>query len=472
MISERTGSSRTQISPSNPPSVQTALYRAVWRWHFLAGLFALPFLLNLAVTGGLYLFAPEINHVLYRALEDVPARGAPMTARSLVQMTEEQTEAKVLRMTVPSGAGKSWQMLFRSPTGESRTAFVDPYDGVVIGTIPEGGVMQIVRKIHSLQFFGFWASCLVEIAAGWAIVLAFSGIFLWWPRGRNGGVLSVRGTPRSRMFWRDLHAVTGLFVCALIIFLAVTGMPWSMVWGKYVQDWTTAAGLGQPSPPPGVVPDWQLGQQKKGGHVHGGGAQANLPWALEKSVPPQSAPAVPAQAAIDANQALAILAGLDVEKPFSLAFPSGPMGAYAATSRPARVEETRVVYLDQYSGKVLGDTGFSQYGPAAKAIEWGIAVHQGQEYGAFNRYLMLAGCIGIVVLTISAPVMWWKRRPKRSFGLPPAASRRAALIVLAVIAIAGVIYPLVGLSMLAGLLLERTYNITRRALERRMSAVR
>jgi uncharacterized iron-regulated membrane protein len=38
---------------------------------------------------------------------------------------------------------------------------------------------------------------------------------------------------------------------------------------------------------------------------------------------------------------------------------------------------TRVVYLDQYSGQVLGDTGFSQYGPAAKAIEWGIAVHQG-----------------------------------------------------------------------------------------------
>src|SRR5262249_1554124 len=63
----------------------------------------------------------------------------------------------------------------RTPSGESRTAFVDPYDGGLIGTLPEGGVMQIVRKIHSLQYFGFWASCLVEIAAGWAIVLALSG---------------------------------------------------------------------------------------------------------------------------------------------------------------------------------------------------------------------------------------------------------------------------------------------------------
>jgi uncharacterized iron-regulated membrane protein len=459
---------------SDASYVQTALYRAVWRWHFLAGLFALPFLLNLAVTGGLYLFTPEINHILYRSLEDVPARAeAPLAASVLVQRTADQTQGQLLRMTVPSGAEKSVQMLIRTPSDESRTAFIDPYDGKLLGSIPEGGVMQIVRKIHSLQYFGFWASCLIEIAAGWAIVLALSGIFLWWPRGRSGGVLSVRGTPKIRMFWRDLHAVTGLFVCGLIVFLAVTGMPWSMVWGKYVQDWTTAAGLGQPSPPPGVVPDWQLGQRKKGGHMHGGGAKANLPWALERTVPPQSAQAVPAQPAINADQALAILAALGVEKPFSLALPSGPKGAYTATSRPPRVEETRVVYLDQYSGKILGDVGFSQYGPAAKAIEWGIAVHQGQEYGAVNRYVMLAGCIGIVVLAISAPVMWWKRRPKGSFGLPPAAaSRRAALSVLAVIAIAGTVYPLVGLSMLAVLIFERLYALTPRLCEGSTSMLR
>jgi uncharacterized iron-regulated membrane protein len=29
----------------------TRLYRAVWRWHFYAGLFVIPFLLMLAVTG-------------------------------------------------------------------------------------------------------------------------------------------------------------------------------------------------------------------------------------------------------------------------------------------------------------------------------------------------------------------------------------------------------------------------------------
>jgi uncharacterized iron-regulated membrane protein len=455
------------MNTSSPSPAQSAIYRAVWRWHFVAGLLALPFLLNLAITGGLYLFAPEINHILYRSLEEVPARAdAPLSGSALVQKAAEAAQADVLSLTLPLEPDRSVEMLIRTGAGESRTAYVDPYDGRLLGTIPAGGVMQIVRKIHSLQYFGFWASCLVEIAAGWAIVLALSGIFLWWPRGRKGGVVTIRTTPKYRTFWRDLHAVTGLFVSSIIVFLAVTGMPWSKVWGDYVQEWTTAAGLGRPKPPAEVVPQWQLarGKSRHEGHMHGGAAPAaHRPWALEKTVPPQSMPS--AQPPITLDQALAAFAAMGLEKPYDIALPQGPRGAFMATTHPARVEETRTVYLDQYSGKVLDDVGFARYGMAAKAIEWGIHVHQGQEYGPVNRYIMLAGCIAIVLLTISAPVMWWKRRPKGSFGMPPAAGdRHAALTVMAIMAIAGLIYPLVGLSMLAGLVVERLYELARRAL--------
>ncbi len=155
------------MSRSGPLPPQAALYRAVWRWHFVAGLFALPFLLNLAITGGLYLFAPEINHILYRSLEDVPARAdARLPASVLIQKGAEATQGDVLRLTLRSEPDKSIELLIRTDAGESRTAYLDPYDGCLLGTIPVGGVMEIVRKIHSLQYFGFWASCLVEIAAG------------------------------------------------------------------------------------------------------------------------------------------------------------------------------------------------------------------------------------------------------------------------------------------------------------------
>ena len=50
------------------------VYRAFWRWHFYAGLVVLPFMMLLAVTGGLYLFKDEIEAVLYRPLQTVEAR--------------------------------------------------------------------------------------------------------------------------------------------------------------------------------------------------------------------------------------------------------------------------------------------------------------------------------------------------------------------------------------------------------------
>src|SRR5262245_59284494 len=44
------------------------LYRVIWRWHFYAGLIALPVLLTAAVTGGLYVFREELERVIYPRL--------------------------------------------------------------------------------------------------------------------------------------------------------------------------------------------------------------------------------------------------------------------------------------------------------------------------------------------------------------------------------------------------------------------
>ena len=54
------------------------LYGAVWRWHFYAGLFVVPFLLMLAVTGALYTFDDEIEAWWYRDLQVTPACAAPL----------------------------------------------------------------------------------------------------------------------------------------------------------------------------------------------------------------------------------------------------------------------------------------------------------------------------------------------------------------------------------------------------------
>jgi uncharacterized iron-regulated membrane protein len=445
-------------------TLQSSLYRAVWRWHFYAGLLVLPFLILLAVTGGLYLFKPELDHAIYRQMIEVRPGSDMAPVGEAAANVERALRGRVLQVTLSERDDRSLRFLVRVASGETRTAFADPHDGQFLGSTAYGGVMQLIRKIHSLQQFGFWASSIIEIVAGWAIVLAATGLFLWWPRGRKAGVVTIRGTPRTRTFWRDLHAVTGAFAATIIIFLAVTGMPWSLFWGDHVQKWATAHNLNRPAPPAAVTPAWMLSATMPGmnhaahtgDELRGEALTQEMPWALQQSEIPSSHAHDAAAPGIGLDGAIARLDALGLPRPFSVQTPESANGAYVGTYTPDRVEQVRTIYLDRHSGAVLGDVGYADYGAAAQAIEWGIAVHQGQQYGPLNRYLMLAGCLSILVLAGSAVAMWWKRRPRGSLGAPPVPEQKGVQIaVLVVMAGVGLVYPLVGVSLAIALALDR-----------------
>ena len=73
-ITNRAGSARPPMSGA---------YRAVWRWHFYAGLLVLPVLCLMALTGGLYLFKDEIDAAVYRPYERIEAGQTMGLARPL-----------------------------------------------------------------------------------------------------------------------------------------------------------------------------------------------------------------------------------------------------------------------------------------------------------------------------------------------------------------------------------------------------
>lgn len=55
-------------------------YPTIWRWHFYAGLFCLPFVLWLSVTGSIYLFRPQIEALIDRPYTHLPLDGARASA--------------------------------------------------------------------------------------------------------------------------------------------------------------------------------------------------------------------------------------------------------------------------------------------------------------------------------------------------------------------------------------------------------
>ena len=230
-----------------------ALYRTIWRWHFYAGLFAVPMVLVLALSGSLYLFKPQIERWEERAFRSLPvaetvspdAQGEaalsafPGARLHSYRLPEREGDAALVHIALPGGKGM-------------RDVFVSP-QGKVLGSLdPDKRIIAIDRAVHGQLLLGKRGSWIVELAASWGIVMILTGLYLWWPRGRGAaGVIYPRLTRGPQAFWRDLHAVTGFWVSGLALVLLVTGLPWASVWGsafkavrtemgwvKGKQDWT------------------------------------------------------------------------------------------------------------------------------------------------------------------------------------------------------------------------------------------
>lgn len=444
------------------PASSSDLYRAVWRWHFYAGLLVLPFMITLAVTGALYLFREELDAILHADLKRVEIREtvAKATPSAIVAAALDAHPGRAVKYISPAGDGDSAEVTVSADTGERLAVYVDPYDATVLGALPDRGtVMWTVRYLHSLRYFGPTVRSAIEIVGGWAILLVGTGIYLWWPRRRGrGGVTSVRGTPKNRMFWRDTHAVTGIFVGFFIVFLAITGMPWSGNWGAKVNEWANGNNFGYPS---GVRVDVPMSDIKLA-------EIAPTTWSLEQARIPNSTDAAPQARDIGLDRAVEIIDGLGLHRGYTIGLPSSPTGVYSASVYPDDLAQQRVVHLDQYSGKPLVDMSYADYGPLGRWLEFGINTHMGQQFGLANQILLVVVCVAIVMLAVSAGVMWWKRRPAGSLGVPPMpADRKVFRGLLAILAIGGIVFPLVGLSLIAMLAIDL---LVIRPLGKRLSA--
>jgi uncharacterized iron-regulated membrane protein len=437
----------SSLASEKPNDISLSLYRAIWRWHFFAGLLVIPFMLNLAVTGSLYLFKDEIDNTVFAYRNVVQPRSEALVPSRLTDNAKAAVPgSKVLRYRGPAAPTRSARVTLSTNSGNV-LVFIDPYSGSVLDKVGEKEEFNwVVKKIHSLDYFGFAFNRIVEAVGGLVLILVITGFYLWWPRKQTGGVIGVRGTPDKRVFFRDIHAVTGAVAGALIFFLAITGMPWSGYWGDRVNETLSGAGLGYPA---------QLWDDVPVSGVPTKDVLTNTGWTVENAPVPTSSPNVAAQQVgldqmVDAANAAGMAPG------FEVSLPSGRKGVYTAAIFPDDIARQRTIHFDQYTGKPLVDLKFADYGAGAKAIEFGIGVHQGEYLGLVNQIVMLITCLAIILTSVSAVVMWWKRRPSGRLGVPPMPSQKSVFATLTLVILGfGILFPLTGFAILAMLVVDQ-----------------
>ncbi|TFF41814.1 PepSY domain-containing protein [Pseudomonas sp. RIT623] len=434
----------------NKPNV--SFYNLAWRWHFYAGLFVAPFMILLALTGIIYLFKPQLDPLMYRELMVVEAGHHRQAADTLLANVRQAYPQGQVGQYLPAiDAERSAQFVVHDG-GRELNVFVDPYSGKVLGDQDgKQNLQAIVRALHGELMVGTVGDRLVELAAGWGIVLVVSGLYLWWPRGRSSaGVLWPRFSARGRLLWRDLHAVTGFWGSALLLLMLLSGMTWTGLWGKQYADlWNRF-----PAAMWNDVPK----SDKEARDLNSAHRQT-VPWAMENTPMPVSgahaehaghhmmdqAPAAP-QVSLQQVEDVATLR--KVEPGYSITLPTSAEGVFTIAVFADDPRNDATLHVDQYTGQVLADVRWQDYSPVARATELGVMLHEGKMFGALNQLVILLVCLMILLGSVSGLVMWWKRKPNGGLGVPPLRHDLPRWkMAVGVMLVLGVAFPLVGLSM-------------------------
>ena len=433
----------TESSTQAKSAKQTAssFYRTVWRWHFYAGIIFAPFLVMLAVTGSVYLFKPQIEQNLYQHYYEVTPQDERMSATEQINAVKAKyPDASITKYRPGESDDRSSEVKIATAAA-SATVFVNPYTGKIIGELADDDrIMNKIEEIHGELMAGTIGDRIVELVACWAIVLIVTGLFLWFPRNKTtgwSGVFIPRVRQGKKTFRRDLHAVPAFWITAGMLFLILTGLPWSGFWGTNFQSLATNQGLGYP---PSI---W-------GGEAPVSAVQtkdvAEVPWAAETLDVPKSNVEGLVPASIDDIVSIAKQQGMDPS--YAISIPSDPTGVYTLSAYPAKAEDEATIHLDQYSGAVLADYRFDNYGLVGKAVALGITLHKGTEFGLINQLISLLICLGIILVAVSGFYLWFKRKPGKGMGAPKGPPAKSVKWFILVLILLGILFPLVGLSLI------------------------
>ncbi len=447
-MSQITGELPLSEAGGRRTALSSRFYAAAWRWHFYAGLFVAPFLVMLALTGLVMLYSSVFSGRDGEKIAVTPA------AEEISVVAQEAS----VRAAHPDGSIVEWignrtddtVSVFRVSEGGADTMVaVDPYTGAIVREWPRrDSLYDLAETIHGTLLIGTTGDRLIEIAAGFALVLTVTGVYLAWPRsGRR-----APARPSSREKWKQWHRITGLCATPLLIAFLLSGQSWAGIWGeKFVQAWSTF-----PAEKWDNVP---LSDATHAAMNHGGIKQ--VPWALEQTPMPASgsdAGATGLAEGVEANLGSIVALGreLGFSRRFHVNYPSGDTGVWtlsqdSMSNDTANPTSDRTVHVDRYTGKILADVRYEDYSMPGKAMAVGIALHEG-DMGVVNVVVNTVFCLSIVGMAATGFVMWWKRRPAGAFRLaaPPLPADlpewRAATVVMLFVSM---LFPLVGLTLIA-----------------------
>ncbi|CAM1345364.1 PepSY-associated TM helix domain-containing protein [Tenacibaculum amylolyticum] len=403
----------------------------LWKWHFIAGMVSLPFILVLAVTGAIYLFKPQVEKVAIEKIQQItPVAGTKKLNYQQQWEVAQQHSLKKLNAMVLSDNDVSTEFI-SGRFGGKKSTYVNPYSGKISGTFQGRDTwMFSIRKLHGELLGGKIGTKIVELIASWMVVLIITGLYIWFPFTRGiKGVFTIRYKEGKRTFFRDVHAVTGFWISILLLIVLAGGFPWTDVFGgnfKWVQKVTNT----------GYPKTWQ-----------GRGLTS------EKGVKK-----------LTLDEMVVIAKKQELAGVITIGLPKSPKSTFSVSNKTFPLSEQKMIHFDQYSGKVMKYHNWEDVGVLMRARMWLMAFHQGQ-FGGWNWYLLFFTAVLLTIMSISAIFSYLFRKEKRKLGVPkvPKSFKISYGIIITIIVL-GITFPLFGISVILILLTKRIKSFKKRSI--------
>ncbi|MGA9657840.1 MAG: PepSY domain-containing protein [Asticcacaulis sp.] len=431
------------------------LYRTIWRWHFYAGLFVLPFILILSLTGSVYLFKPQTDRWEERAYRHLSLSHAvspdqqvsaalaayPGAGFQKYRLPENPGDAALIELAQPAGKTPAGKTL----AGKTLDVFVSPQGQVVGSLSPDSRISNIVSKIHGTLLLGKWGDWLIELAASWTIMLILSGLYLWWPRPfRLAGTIWPRPYLKGRPLLKDIHRVIGFWVAGFVLVLLISGLPWAGAWGSAFK-WVRAE-MGWVK----GTSEWKIGTETTVADEHAGHDH----MAMQMSMPSMSMPSsLPLSLFVQKAQNEHLVYPVVVLPPYApQSFGPANDKNWLVKSETQNRPLARQISYDPVTGNEVARSGFADKHALDRLVGTFIAWHEGQLFGWINQLIGLMTAIALITVSVLGTLMWLKRRPvgtpiNQLSAPPPVPGVKLGWVIAFAVGM-GLLLPLFGLSLL------------------------
>ena len=463
-----TGDSETHSEPGHGGGLgggrrRRALRPVLWRLHFFSGLLAGPIILSMALTGIVFVWNPQIESAIYSkaltAVSGAPDQPLAQQVRA-AKATHPDYEVTAIVPAAPGAVGgeETTAVTLAPPDPETNrfgqdagvtTVYVDPGSARVTGQIVEAKRPdEWIRNLHSNWRVGqkSWLEPLSETAASWVLVSLFTGLYLFWPRSRRAWAQAARLSPRrpSRARWRTVHTTMGVVLLGALLVQIGTGLTWTRFAGK----WVDAAQAVVSAEAPTLSTDLAAAGPSATGQQRAEGEAGKRSTSLA-----------------NVDTVMATVADVGLSAPMEITPPAEPRQAWTVASIDDRWPiDTATVAIAPASGAVIDRVTWGDQPLLGKITTLAINYHTGTLFGLANQIFLTLFAAAVIVMIVSGYRMWWHRRPAGVLGAPPRAGpllRVVPIPLLIGFAVLMVLLPMLGVSFLIFLLVERLVRLAR-----------